>query len=105
MENPTQNSAFMVTLFLTLNVYAMCNLPSFANAVLAWTHSQTELRPSTKHPGYYDLPKEASTWLKNFRSANSQFLSQVPSGYDVPKIILGYIPKVPHPVPKFFYCV
>ena len=47
------------------------------NTVYSWTHSRTELRPSTKHPGCYDQPVEATAWLKNFRAANTQFLSKV----------------------------
>ena len=47
------------------------------NTVYSWTHSRIELRPSTKHPGCYDQPVEATTWLKNFRAANTQFLSKV----------------------------
>ena len=51
--------------------------PDLSHLVFSWTHSKEEVRSSTKHPGTYDQPKEAVTWLKNFRSLNSNYLSQV----------------------------
>lgn len=45
--------------------------------VFSWTHSAEELRPSSNHPGTYDQPEAAISWLKAFRSLNSHFTSQV----------------------------
>ncbi|XP_064390617.1 small ribosomal subunit protein mS29-like isoform X2 [Halichondria panicea] len=45
--------------------------------VFDWTHSCHELRPSPHNPNTYDQPQESVQWLKNFRTTNSQLLSQI----------------------------
>jgi hypothetical protein len=62
-----RQTVYLKKLFCSLNFFA----------VFLWTHSKEEVRSSMKHPGTYDQPKEAVTWLKNFKSLNSEHLSQV----------------------------
>lgn len=45
--------------------------------VFDWTHSRSELRPSPRTPRMFDQPQDAVQWLKNFRSSNAQFMSEV----------------------------
>ncbi|CAI8004110.1 28S ribosomal protein S29, mitochondrial [Geodia barretti] len=49
----------------------------FVPGVFSWTHSDRELRPSTRVPGTFDQPDTATAWLKAFRTLNSHFTSQV----------------------------
>lgn len=42
-----------------------------------WVKNCRELLQSTYNKERFDQPVEASTWLKNFKTANKRFLSQV----------------------------
>jgi small subunit ribosomal protein S29 len=49
----------------------------FIPSVFSWTHSRQELRPSAHHPGTFDQPEAAVTWLKTFRTLNSHLTAQM----------------------------
>ncbi|CAI8004106.1 28S ribosomal protein S29, mitochondrial [Geodia barretti] len=62
-------------------IYILCgpliSSHSLIPLVFSWTHSDRELRPSTRVPGTFDQPDTATAWLKAFRTLNSHFTSQV----------------------------
>ena len=63
-------------------------MPLFLSRVFSWTHSSYELRPSTRVPGTYDQPEAACTWLRIFRTHNSNFITEV-------ELSLTHLPSPP----------